>query len=220
VDGAAGEKLRLAHVPYPVTAPGPGRRIGVWFQGCRVHCRGCMAKDTWDVDDGQTVGFADLMDLFRSFPNPEVTGTTVSGGEPFDQPEALGVLVTWLRESYCRPDQDILLYSGYGKEMLVREHPETISMIDALISEPFVELFATHASLRWRGSSNQLLTVFSTLGRLRYESEVDAPSHGDLQVGVDEDRVSIIGVPRPGDLQRLEDALAERGIRLEEASWR
>lgn len=220
MDGAAGEKLRLAHVHYPVTALGPGLRIGVWFQGCRVHCRGCMAKDTWDIDGGQTVDLADLIDLFQSFPAPEVTGITVSGGEPFNQPEALRALATWLRESYCRPDQDILLYSGYGKEMLVRTHPETISMIDALISEPFVERLATHPSLRWRGSSNQILTIFSGLGRLRYQSEVEAPSHGDLQVGVDEDCVSIIGVPRPGDLQRLEDALAERGITLEEASWR
>ena len=39
--------LVVNRVHFPVTALGPGRRLGVWVQGCSIGCAGCLAHDTW-----------------------------------------------------------------------------------------------------------------------------------------------------------------------------
>ncbi len=40
--------LNKAH--FPVTVLGPGRRIGIWLQGCSIGCAGCISQDTWEAD--------------------------------------------------------------------------------------------------------------------------------------------------------------------------
>ncbi len=40
--------LNKAH--FPVTVLGPGRRIGLWLQGCTIRCRGCVSQDARPAD--------------------------------------------------------------------------------------------------------------------------------------------------------------------------
>ncbi len=40
-------ELSLSRVHFPVTTLGPGRRLGIWFQGCSIRCPGCISADTW-----------------------------------------------------------------------------------------------------------------------------------------------------------------------------
>jgi anaerobic ribonucleoside-triphosphate reductase activating protein len=212
--------VAIARTHFPVTALGPGRRIGVWFQGCSIRCPGCMARDTWDAALGQHLELDELLEWIRSVPDVTATGVTISGGEPFDQPDALASLVRWLRVSYCTPDQDILVFSGHSLEQLLRDHAQTLEYVDALVSEPFISDRPLEKPMRWRGSSNQILAALSDLGRRRYDPLRDAASLGELQIGVSEGRLWMIGVPRPGDLARLEASLAQKGVVLEGASWR
>ena len=49
--------IRLNKAHYPVTALGPGRRIGLWLQGCALACPGCISQDSWafaEVRNDQT----------------------------------------------------------------------------------------------------------------------------------------------------------------------
>lgn len=161
----------------------------------------------------------DLTDRLQWFPAGEVTGVTISGGEPFDQPEALLRLVEWLRGSYCRADQDVLLYSGYPTAVLHAEHGAILAAVDALISEPLDEGASSCEPLRWRGSSNQILTPLSALGRERYALEVGAPSQGEIQIIAGDGCFWMIGVPRSGDLTGLTDSLRDSGINLKGVSW-
>lgn len=39
--------IRLSRLHFPVTALGPGERLGIWFQGCSLGCQGCISPDTW-----------------------------------------------------------------------------------------------------------------------------------------------------------------------------
>lgn len=211
--------VTVSGVYFPVTALGPGTRIGIWFQGCSIHCPGCMAQDTWDPAGGTSLSHDELTDRLRSFPTGEVTGITISGGEPFDQPEALLQLVEWLRGSYCRADQDVLLYSGYPTATLHSEYGAVLACADALISEPLDEDASSSEPLRWRGSSNQILTPLSALGRDRYALEIGAPSQGEIQIIAGDGCFWMIGVPRPGDLTRLTDSLHDSGINLKGVSW-
>ena len=39
--------IAISRIHYPVTTLGPGKRIGIWMQGCSIRCPGCISADTW-----------------------------------------------------------------------------------------------------------------------------------------------------------------------------
>ncbi len=216
-------KIGINKAHFPVTVLGPGRRIGIWLQGCSIRCKGCVSQDTWERDPGREMSVAQLMSWCRRVAGTDFFGVTISGGEPFDQPKALGALLDALdqwRES-AGLDFDILCYSGYPLATLEKRHSRLLQKLDALIPEPYVDaLPLTH---RWRGSANQSLVTLSGRGRARYAGFVDAPADAStkcLQTMVDGDRVWYVGIPGRGDMPALEAACAERGVRFDDVSWR
>lgn len=207
--------VRIARIHYPITVLGPGRRVGIWFQGCTIGCQGCMSKDTWDPSSGHPMDIDDVCDIVMAARSDEgLDGVTISGGEPFQQPDALRSLCSELR---CRwPDANILAYSGYRLSRLHRMHPDILQLLDAIVAEPFVADRPTEA--RWRGSANQELTLLSGQARVQYPAASDRPG-SRLQVTVDEEGVWVAGIPRRGDLERMRGALLERGLDLQDVSW-
>jgi anaerobic ribonucleoside-triphosphate reductase activating protein len=206
--------LNLARIHYPVTVLGPGRRIGVWFQGCTIGCSGCMSRDTWDPDAGDSIDTSRLCQLILDAAAAErLDGVTLSGGEPFQQPVALRELLVALRDRW--PAVDVLAYSGYPLARLQREHPGILRLLDAVIAEPFMRGRAT--DLPWRGSANQSLTLLSPAAVGRYEDATASPRR--LQVGADDESLWVVGIPRRGDLERMRRTLADKGLTLEGVSW-
>ena len=215
--------LRLSRIHYPVDVLGPGRRVGIWLQGCTLACSGCLSRDTWDPGAGTATTVDDVVAVVLELTDGHVVdGVTVSGGEPFQQPDALMTLLARLRSALdargsIRP-VDILVYSGFALDVLRVDHSEVLAQIDALIPEPYA--ISNPSPGRWRGSGNQPLVLLSGLGAQRYTSE-DADELGaGIQVVVDDESVWMIGIPRRGDLPRMERLLAERGIRMSQSSWR
>ncbi|MFI0228097.1 4Fe-4S single cluster domain-containing protein [Streptomyces sp. NPDC017086] len=213
-------ELMLNKAHYPVTSLGPGTRAGIWTQGCTIGCAGCVSQDTWTADPGTLVDLAALQAWLSGLPDP-LDGITVSGGEPFQQPEALAALLEWVRAwRRERPAPlDVLVYSGYSLARLEREHATLLRQCDAVITGPYVERLNT-PGLRWRGSGNQRLTPLTDLGRERYEGTGSVDSAPPMQVAVADGRIWFIGVPRRGDMDRLGSRLRSAGITLEEVSWR
>jgi anaerobic ribonucleoside-triphosphate reductase activating protein len=222
--------INKAH--FPVTVLGPGRRIGIWMQGCSIGCKGCVSQDTWARDPGRLMPLADLLRWCREVSGAEsggggeggqFDGVTISGGEPFDQPQALAALLTglraWRREA--KRDFDILCYSGYPLAKLQKRHAPLLAQLDALIPEPFRDQQPlTHL---WRGSANQPLIMLSERGRQRYAAYVDAASGPDgkrIQAMLDGQKVWYIGIPARGDMAALEAACEERGVAFSQVSWR
>ena len=164
---------------------------------------------------------ADVLAWCRGLPPAEVQGVTISGGEPFDQPQALIELLRGLREwrSGLPREVDLLCYSGRSKRHLEARHRPVLDLLDAVITGPFV---ASRAPGKiWRGSANQRLVPLSTLGHSRYDAYIDRDSEANrLQATIDGGTIWYIGVPRPGDFAAVETALAKRGIVHESASWR
>jgi anaerobic ribonucleoside-triphosphate reductase activating protein len=203
-------RIALSRLHFPITALGPGRRIGIWFQGCSIRCAGCMSRDTWaftrDGEPAETV-------LKRMEPwFAEADGITISGGEPFDQTDGLLELLAGIRTCF---KGDVLVYSGYEFEALQVRHAAALGLVDALISEPFDEAQPTDAPLR--GSANQRLHLLSALGAERFAGVDSADQKGPalLDLVAEEDgSVWIAGVPRRGDLGLLADHLAEQGISI------
>lgn len=215
MDRVAAAGVSLSRMHFPVTTLGPGRRIGIWFQGCSIRCQGCLAMDTWDP--GDTIPVVDVLDCMSRLVHGEdgVDGITISGGEPFDQPDGLEALLVGVGESPVLADLDVLVYSGYTLSVIERRYSHILHLLDALISGPFVS--ARPTKLPWRGSANQVLTCLS--GRASERFDVSTPE-SRIQVSVEEGRVWMIGIPRLGDLDHVESSAAQRGVRLEQVSWR
>lgn len=216
-------KIAVNKAHFPVTVLGPGRRIGIWLQGCSIHCKGCVSQDTWDFDPGRDMPLDTLLAWCRQVAQQGFDGVTLSGGEPFDQPLALIALLDGLiawRES-ARLDFDILCYSGYPLAQLEKKYAHILCKLDALIPEPYAN--ALPLGDVWRGSSNQSLVMLSARGRKRYAPYVSAPfsSLGKrIQASVEQGRVWYIGIPDRGDMEALEKRCAEQGVRFTDVSWR
>ena len=219
----AGVTLELNKAHWPVTVLGPGRRIGIWVQGCSIHCPGCVSQDTWPRDKTKAIPVRDLLAWCRKVSANALDGVTISGGEPFEQPRALRALldgmIAWRRDA--KLDFDILCYSGMPRRRLEKDHAELLARLDAIIPEPYVnDLPQGHV---WRGSRNQPLVPLTPRGHARYTVHVEesADAHGKrMQAAVDGKRVWMIGIPGRGDMAAVEALCAERGLALTDVSWR
>jgi anaerobic ribonucleoside-triphosphate reductase activating protein len=211
-------KIQISRAHYPVDVLGPGRRAGLWVQGCSIGCRGCIALDTWPVDPDRAIDVQRILDWLRELPEDGVDGVTISGGEPFDQPEALLELLVALRTWADEGERDLLCYSGRSLTVLRRRFASSLALLDAVITGRFVAARAPGDI--WRGSANQLLVPLSDLGHRRYDEFVNhAAERTRLQATVDGSTIWYVGVPRPGELAALTAALEKRGLRTAEASW-
>ncbi|MES2069870.1 MAG: 4Fe-4S single cluster domain-containing protein [Pseudomonadota bacterium] len=203
--------VRISRLHFPVTTLGPGRRIGIWFQGCSIHCSGCISADTWATNTGETTVERVLAHLSPWMSSAE--GITISGGEPFDQSEALISLLVALRHQTA---VDILVYSGHAIERLTPSLSKASGLIDALISDPF-EVQTAH-SRPLRGSDNQRLHLLTPLGQKRF-SQYERPlaeSDKSLDVMFDQDGSAwFAGIPQRNDFQRFQELLIEQGHRVQ-----
>ena len=200
--------LALSRIHFPITTLGPGQRVGVWFQGCSIRCPGCVSMDTWAVGKGMTT-VAEVLDALA----PAVSladGLTVSGGEPFEQLEALATL---LRGWHRFGGGDVLVYSGHAFEDLKPELSKLGGLIDAIIADPFVR--DGPQTLALRGSDNQRLVPLTARG-VELFSAYEAPlpvGARALDVLFDDDTgdAFLVGIPRPGDMVKLAAALKAAG---------
>jgi anaerobic ribonucleoside-triphosphate reductase activating protein len=214
--------LELNKAHWPVTVLGPGRRIGIWMQGCSIHCPGCVSQDTWPRDPTKTIPVRDLLAWCRKVSKSAPDGVTISGGEPFEQPKGLGALldglIAWRRAEHL--DFDILCYSGMPLRALESKHADLLARLDAVIPEPYVDHLPQGAI--WRGSRNQPLVPLSARGRARYAQWLEAPADAGkrMQATVEGGRVWMIRIPGRGDMAAVEALCASRGLTLTEVSWR
>jgi anaerobic ribonucleoside-triphosphate reductase activating protein len=204
--------LTLSRIHFPVTTLGPGRRIGVWFQGCSIRCPGCISMDTWAPNKGVTDVGA-VFDAIEPFV-AEADGLTVSGGEPFDQPAALRALLEGWR---ARHSGDILVYSGHPLETLEPALDGMLGLIDALLCDPLeIDLPQT---LALRGSDNQRLLLLSPLGERVFggldQSLANSERRFDIMFDDELGTVFLAGIPQRGDLVRLSALLTGEGHQSE-----
>ena len=194
--------IRLSRIHFPVTTLGPGLRVGIWFQGCSIRCQGCISMDTW-AEHGSLICISEIVELLRGY---DADGVTISGGEPFDQTEGLLELLQALRVHF--PAWDVLVFSGYPAEHLPHL---SLDLIDALISDPFqLDLPQT---LALRGSDNQRLHLLTSRGEARFGSydRPRTPLDDAMDLTIDAGTVWMAGIPRRGDLQRLQGLLEAQG---------
>ncbi len=85
-------KGRIHSIETCGAVDGPGLRYIVFTQGCPLRCKYCHNPDTWKYEDGKEVDTEELIkDIlkYKTFMKASNGGVTVSGGEPFLQPDFL-----------------------------------------------------------------------------------------------------------------------------------
>ncbi len=182
-------KISLARMYYPVKALGPGNRVGIWMNGCNRGCEGCISPELQEYDDSKEVTVNELMLMIRRIRTP-IDGFTISGGEPFLNPEALNEMVQSL-VSIC---DDILIFTGYRIEELRLQKNEAIDSVlnacAALIDGPYIKELNDNKGLR--GSSNQRCLIFKYHDR--YQGiEISERTLQNVMYG---NKILTIGIPQ------------------------
>ena len=206
-------QLVVSRVLDRCTVLGPGTRFVIWVQGCPLTCPGCLAEELLPFDGGHKMDISELAE--RTVADPDVTGVTFSGGEPFAQPAAVAAVIRAAREQ--RPELSAMSYSGYTLRWLQnRGSPpqrDLLSVLDILIDGPYVE--RQHQPLRWRASSNQVVNVL-TQRHQGIEHEPDESAGIEFSLMPDS-TLSWAGVPPvPRFRARLRKSFEASGLTVEE----
>lgn len=203
--------MRISRIAAPITVLGPGRRAVLWVQGCTLSCAGCASVDTWAADGGREMSVEDVTEeLLQLIEEHDLGGVTVSGGEPFQQAERVADVLAAVRAA--RPEIDVVVFTGYDAAVARRRSVRLARLTDILVAGRYDRSQPSDQPLL--ASANQKI-VTTDRGALRLR-ELSAAR---VQVAADGGDLFVVGLPQPGDLDRLQVALESRGVALAGASW-
>ena len=157
---------------------GPGDRFVIWTQGCRKMCKNCYNPETWSHYRNNLI---DIDLLVEEIKNSSTTGVTISGGDPFEQPEELFYLLGEIKQLDL--SDGVIVFSGYTiDEIRVREElRKSLDYIDVLIDGLYIDEKRITNGLA--GSSNQEFHFLSdkiSRSGINIDQEVEIHSLGDL----------------------------------------
>ena len=139
---------------------GEGLRVSLWVSGCEHRCKGCHNPQSWNKNNGKEFTDETYKYLVEKLTTGVQRGLTIIGGEPltdYNYPEVLE-LVKRLKNDI--PTLNIWVYTGYYYDELIEQNKEEIiEYIDVLVDGRFEEDLKDK-SLKWRGSSNQVVWRF------------------------------------------------------------
>ena len=150
--------MRIAGIVNDSIVDGPGLRLAIFAQGCPHHCPGCHNPESHDFAGGSDMDTEKI--IARMDANPLLDGITLTGGEPFEQPDACRILAD---AAHAR-GLNVWAYSGYTFEQLcaVPEKRRLLEACDVLVDGPFL-LEERSLDLRFRGSKNQRVLKVSEM---------------------------------------------------------
>lgn len=148
--------IRLHSIIDKSCINGPGVRSVIWFQGCKHNCPGCFNEVINKESDENMVSIENIV---SSLPVKDIEGVTISGGEPFLQPESLLELLKAVK----REGLTVIIYTGYIYEnLLALGNPfmdEVLTIADVIIDGLYKrEIPSNHP---WVGSGNQRVISLS-----------------------------------------------------------
>lgn len=157
---------------------GPGDRFVIWTQGCRKMCKNCYNPETWSHYRNNLI---DIDLLVEEIKNSSTTGVTISGGDPFEQPEELFYLLGEIKQLDL--SDGVIVFSGYTiDEIRVREElRKSLDYIDVLIDGLYIDEKRITNGLA--GSSNQEFHFLSdkiSRDSINIDQEVEIHSLGEL----------------------------------------
>ena len=145
------DQVRISGIVGSSITDGPGFRYAIFVQGCSHHCPGCHNPHTHDPNGGELRDTAELIEAMSK--DPMISGVTLSGGEPFEQAEALLPIARAAKEK----GMELAAYSGYLYEDLLADNGARralLELCDVLIDGPYIDA-KRNLDIRFKGSENQ-----------------------------------------------------------------
>jgi anaerobic ribonucleoside-triphosphate reductase activating protein len=137
---------------------GVGTRCTLFVSGCVHECKGCYNQKTWKLSSGfeftQHLEDQVINDLNDN--RIKKRGLSLSGGDPLHPANLSAVLKLVKRVKLECEGKDIWLWSGYKLKQLSTLQKEVLNFVDVFIDGKF-ELDLADPSLKWKGSSNQVI---------------------------------------------------------------
>lgn len=149
-------------ITYSSSVDGTGFRDVLFVNYCPHHCEGCHNPETWDKANGKDVS---IDYCYEKLTESSITNVTFSGGEPFEQAEALAKLA----ERLLAAGKDIWVYSGYTFEQIIADEKKLklLKLCSVLVDGRFV-LAQKGINMRFKGSSNQrILDIKKSLEQMK-----------------------------------------------------
>lgn len=200
--------MYIARILYPVKVLGPGDRIGIWFCGCEHHCPGCSNPELWDQNEKYSTDLDTVMRLVHLISERnQVDGITLTGGDPFFQPEALRLLLKEL----LIISKDVLVYTGYEYEEIKDVYADILEDIAVLIDGRYIEA-ENHGSML-RGSDNQEIIVLNDGVRDLY-AEYLGRNESMIQNFSTGDGIISVGIHQPEYEDQLLKISKEKGLEV------
>ena len=198
--------LYISHRERATRVLGPGLRYVIWTQGCKKQCAGCINPAGRPLDrNGYFISADELFEEIGS--TPDLTGITISGGEPFLQSAELVVLIRRIKRE---TELDVMMYSGYTLEELRHWKnaavDEILSSIDLLIDGEYVEELNTNRI--YRGSDNQTIRFLSTK-YLPFKERLETMHNRSVEFIARGDDLFIVGIPIKGFRKQFIDNIWE-----------
>jgi len=193
--------LNLAAICCKTTALGPGYRAVLWVQGCPFRCKGCISPQ-W-IPFIRTKEFEPNALVEQLLSDPDITGITLSGGEPVMQASALTRFLEYARSVR---DINVIMFTGYYYENLLAFPPaspvrQLLKSVDVLIDGPYNE--NQNNNLGLRGSANQrIIHLTDRLRAYDFEHQVR-----QVDVQISDNEILFVGVPPLGVLPGVLTAL-------------
>lgn len=145
-------KARIYGLVQNSYVDGPGIRMAIFFQGCYMHCPGCHNQGSWEPNAGVEMDTEEIKR--RMAIDPLLKGITLSGGEPFLQPEAAYDLAKYAHSLGLT----VWCYTGYRMNDILKKGDDDqlklLREVDVLVDGRYEERKRS-LDLKWRGSSNQ-----------------------------------------------------------------
>lgn len=198
--------MYIARILYPVKVLGPGNRIGIWFNGCNHKCFGCSNPELWEINEKYSVDIKVLTDLInRICKENKVDGFTLTGGDPFYQPNAIKELLPIL-STYSK---DILVYTGYRYEDIKKKYSDLLKYISVIIDGPYIE--ERNIGMPLKGSDNQEIIILKKEFEDLYIDYVKN-SNNEIQNFTVADGIISVGIHRPSFNNEIVHILDKKGI--------
>jgi len=165
---------------------GPGKRFVIWFQGCKLLCKGCSNQEMLPLEKKFFVPTRLIIKKIKeSIKLYGIEGLTLLGGEPFLQPEPLKELI-----EFCyKNNLSVICFTGYIYEKLKDEYENLLKKIDILIDGPFM-IKQLDNKRRLIGSKNQRVLKLTN----RYEdNDYFEQPYSEIEIQLYKNRISING---------------------------
>jgi anaerobic ribonucleoside-triphosphate reductase activating protein len=192
--------LNVANICHHSKVNGPGIRSAVWVQGCRRHCPGCINPQTHPQKVIKLLNPAELGEQLCQI--PETNGITLSGGEPFEQAKACGILAEIVKKN----GKTVMVFTGFSfKELITCPNEDVqhfLGFIDLVVAGPYIQELACESRL-WQASSNQTVHFLTTdISRFLPWKDVEV-----FEISTSGNQLMFTGFPDRQDIEWLKDLI-------------